>query len=156
MHKRIIDVQHKPLSSVQGWLNLEGQVEVEMTSEDPEYPIESALQNCSGSGWRASEPGTQMLRLVFFEPRKIFTVRLVFVESEVERTQEYALRWSTGTGQPYKEIVRQQWNFCPEGANTEIETHDVDLSGVKVMELIITPDINNSNAIATLQQLQIA
>jgi hypothetical protein len=32
---------------------------VEVTSEDPNFPIESALAASQGPGWRAAEPGEQ-------------------------------------------------------------------------------------------------
>jgi hypothetical protein len=156
MDKRIINVQQELLPQDQDWLNLEDLVEIEMTSEEADYPIESALSNCEGAGWRAGKAGTQTLRLIFLEPRPVHKIRLVFQEFEVERTQEYVLRWSIGVGQPFCEIVRQQWNFSPEGANTEIETHVVELLDVKILELVIVPDNKNPHAIASLKQLRIA
>ncbi|MGZ8144280.1 MAG: carbohydrate-binding protein [Methylosarcina sp.] len=156
MDKRIINVQQELLSQDQDWLNLENLVEIEMTSEEVAYPIESALSGREGPGWRAGKSGMQTLRLIFLESRPIRRIRLAFQEFDVERTQEYVLRWSKGVGQPFSEIVRQQWNFSPEGANTEIETHVVELRDVKVLELIITPDNKNPHAIASLKQLRIA
>ena len=58
MHKRIIGQKQAPsASSEQGWLNVEGLVEVEITSEDATHPIESALRPGETSGWRAAEAG---------------------------------------------------------------------------------------------------
>ena len=74
----------------------------------------------------------------------------------MQRTQEYLLRWSGDAGQSFREIVRQQWNFSPEGSVTQTEEHRVDLSGVTVLELIITPDIGNEHALASLAELRIA
>ena len=69
-----------------------------------------------------------------------------FSETEIERTQEFTLRWSagTGTGTPSKQIVRQQWNFSPHGSTREIEDYQVSLENVSLLELMIKPGGNNS------------
>ena len=66
------------------------------------------------------------------------------------------LRWSADGGHSYREIVRQQWNFNPQGATSETEEHRVELSGVNALELMITPDIGNGQALASLARMQIA
>ena len=71
----------------------------------------------------------------------------------------YLLRWSADGGQSFREIVRQQWNFSPQASTSETEEHQVELAGVKVLELIITPDIGNdgnNDAVASLAQLRVA
>ena len=83
-------------------------------------------------------------------------IRLDFVETVTERMQEYTLRWSADDGQSFREIVRQQWNFSPRGATSEIEEHHVDLPAVTVLELSIVPDTSGGNAIASLQQMRLA
>ena len=79
-----------------------------------------------------------------------------FEEFDLERTQEYVLRWSADGGQTFREIVRQQWNFSPRGANHESEDHRVDLPGVNVLELVINPDVGGGGAFASLAQLRVA
>jgi hypothetical protein len=108
------------------------------------------------SGWRASAPGEQTIRLLFFHPQQLRRIRIHFVEIHTERTQEYVLRWSPDNGQTFREIVRQQWNFSPHGATNEMEDHHVELSDVTVLELRIIPDISGGNAIASLAQLRLA
>jgi hypothetical protein len=157
MRKRLIAaVQQDPLPLDQDWLNIENLAEVELTSEDAEHPIEFALLPGRGSGWRAAEPGKQTIRLLFEHPQRIRRIRLNFVESVMERTQEYVLRWSADGGQSFREVVRQQWNFSPKGATSQTEDYHVELAGLTVIELCITPDISGSNAYATLAQLRIA
>ncbi len=73
-------------------------------------------------------------------------VRLVFKEAERERTQEFSLRWSAAAEGATKEILRQRWNFSPTGSTTEIENYQVDLTAVSVLELVIQPDVANSDA----------
>lgn len=157
MRKRMIsEPRHTALPPEQDWLNVEDLVEVEVTSEDPERPIESALVPGKGAGWRAGEPGPQTIRLLFDRPQPVRWIRVDFVETEAERTQEYVLRWSPDGGQTFREIVRQQWNFSPRGATAETEDHRVELAGVTVLELAITPDIGGGAARASLARMRLA
>ena len=157
MRKRLIAaVQKVPLPLDQDWLNTEDLAEVELTSEDAAHPIEFALVQGRGSGWRAAEPGKQTIRLIFDHPQLIRRIRLSFVETVMERTQEYVLRWSADGGKSFREVVRQQWNFSPTGATSQTEDYQVELDGLTVLELSITPDISGANAYASLAQLRIA
>jgi hypothetical protein len=157
MRKRIIaPVQHAASPLGEDWLNLERVAEVEITSEDAAHPIESALLPGRGSGWRAAGPGEQTIRLLFGRPQRLQRIWLNFVESGNERTQEYCLRWSPDGGQSFRDIVRQQWNFSPQGATSETEEHRVELSGVTVLELRIVPSTSGGNAVASLAQLRLA
>lgn len=155
MRKRLISERAATASPLPAdWLNLEELAEVEISSEDAAHPIEAAL--LSGSGWRAAQPGRQTIRLFFTRPQRVRRIFLAFVEPAVQRTQEYLLRWSGDGGKSFREIVRQQWNFSPQGASSQTEQHEVDLSGVGVLELIITPDIGNRQAFASLARLRLA
>ena len=157
MRKRLIDGDQQAATPATGeWLNLDDLAEVAISSEDAAHPIESALLPGGGDGWRAAVPGQQTIRLRFDQPQKLRRIRLTFVETAVSRTQEYVLRWSADGGHSYREIVRQQWNFNPQGATSETEEHRVELSGVNALELMSTPDIGNGQALAPLQRLQIA
>lgn len=157
MRKRIIPSLRKETPPPGGdWLDLEPLAEVEVTSEDAAHPIESALLPGRSSGWRAAGPGEQTIRLLFAHPQRLRRIWLEFVEPATERTQEFVLRWSQGVGQSFREIVRQQWNFSPQGATRETEDHRVDLPGVAVLELTIIPNISGGNARASLAQLRLA
>lgn len=157
MRKRIIAHVHKEgAPSDQDWLNIEELAEVEITSEDAAHPIESALLPGRASGWRAAEPGRQTIRLLFNHPQRLRRVWMIFSEPATERTQEYVLRWSPDCGRTFREIVRQQWNFSPQGATNETEDHQVELPAVTVLELSIIPDVSGGNALASLSQLRLA
>jgi hypothetical protein len=158
MRKRIIH-QGTPATTAaddQDWLEVEHLVQVELTSEDAGHPIESALIMNTGSGWRAQQPGKQTIRLLFDKPRRISRIQLAFQEDERERTQEFVLRWSPGSGASCREIVRQQYNFSPPGMSRELEDYVVDLDGLTMLELIIIPDISGGETRASLAQLRIA
>jgi hypothetical protein len=138
----------------QGWLDLDRMAVVEVTSEEKDYPVESALISGEVGGWRAADSGTQTMRLIF-ESQRLTRIALVFEETEVERTQEFVLRWSPDGGRSFREIVRQQWNFSPPNAIREVEEYPVELSGVTVLELIIVPDISRGSARASLKSLRL-
>jgi hypothetical protein len=157
MRKTIISpgtIRPRP-DSDEGWLDLERIARVEVTSEDPNFPIESCFAE-QGPGWKAAEKGTQSIRLVFDELRPIRRIRLEFLEQHVARTQEFALRWSAEPNGPFREIVRQQWNFTPQGSTSEIEDYQVDLDRVSALELAINPDLGRNNAVATLARWLVA
>ena len=157
MRKHIIaPLQQATASPDQDWLNVDHLAEVEITSEDADHPIESALLPDRSSGWRAAVPGKQTIRLLFADPQPLRRIWLNFLEPRTERTQEYVLRWSSDGGQSFREIVRQQWNFSPQGATCETEDHHVALPAVTVLELSIIPDISGKNAFASLAQLRLA
>jgi hypothetical protein len=138
-----------------GWLDLDRVATVEVTSEERDYPVESALVLEETRGWRAAEPGTQTVRLIFDEPQRLQRITLVFEETETERTQEFVLRWSADGGRSFREIVRQQWNFTPSGSTREVEVYPVDLQEVAVLELVIVPDIGRGPARASLKSLRL-
>ena len=139
----------------EGWLDLDGAAVVEVTSEDKEHRVESALVPGETRGWRAAASGTQTVRLIFDEPQRLTRIALAFEETETERTQEFVLRWSGDGGRSFREIVRQQWNFSPPNTSREVEEYQFDLSGVTVLELIIVPDISRGSAHASLKSLRL-
>ena len=135
--------------SDQYWIDLEQIATVEVTSEDPHFPVDSVFDSVSRSGWRASQKGEQRVRVIFDHPLAVHRIQLHFLEPERERTQEFTLRWSSVEGRQ-KEIVRQQWNFSPAGSTSEIEDYEVNLEDVSAMELVIQPDLTHQEAPATL------
>ncbi len=155
MLKRILDKNtQNPSLSNQHWLNAEALAKIEVTSEDPAYPIESGL--LPGPGWRAAQPGPQMVRLVFDSPQVIKRLHLEFDETELSRTQQFVLQWSSDGGNSYQEILRQQYNFSPAGATHECEDYSVNLVDVTTLELNIIPDISGGPAHASLTRLRFA
>src|SRR6266403_4607152 len=117
----------------EGWLDLDHAASVEVTSEEKDFGIDSALVSGETQGWRAASPGTQTIRLLFDQPQRLRRISLVFEESETERTQEFVLRWSPDGGHSFREIVRQQWNFSPPNTIREVEEYRVEISDVTVL-----------------------
>ncbi len=157
MRKRLIAPISKGAPVVNtGWLDLDLAAVVEVTSEEKEYPVESALIAGETRGWRAAESGTQTIRLAFDQPQSLRRIALVFEENETERTQEFVMGWSADGGRSFREIVRQQWNFSSANSIREVEEYRVDLSDVTVLELVIVPDISRGPAIASLKSLRVS
>src|SRR5215210_592616 len=150
MRKQIIDHPGKADVDTGGALDLQRLAHIELTSEDPEYPIEAALATASGRGWRAGQAGEQIIRLLFDEPQTVRRIQISFREDQCPRTQEFVLRWSSDNGLSYSDIVRQQYTFSPPGTTEEAETYAVELAHVTALELAITPDRSGGDARASL------
>jgi hypothetical protein len=157
MRKRLITpIPQDARSRDEGWLDLDGVAVVEVTSEQKDYPVESALVSGEMRGWRAADPGTQTIRLIFDEPQRLTRISLVFEETAIKRTHEFVLRWSPDGGRSFREIVRQQWNFSPPDTTREVEEYQVELLDVTVLELIVVPDNSRGAARASLQSLRLS
>src|ERR1700747_958657 len=141
-------------ASDQVWLDIDRIASVEVTSEQSGYPIESALRG-KGRGWRAANPGTQIVRMIFDQPQTLRRIWLVFEDSENARTQEFVLRWSRDQSS-FREIVRQPWNFSPGGSVQENEDYTVHLPEVGTLELIIVPDKSGGDVRASLRSFRVA
>jgi hypothetical protein len=162
MRKSLIDsntIAESRTTHQNSWLDLEQLATVEITSEDPLFPIEHALGGSETTGWRASCKGPQFIRLNFDRPTAIRHISLHFVERDTERSQEFSIHTKNGDGQ-MRELVRQQFTFSPSGATEETEDLSVNLPGVTSFELRIDPDRahdpTHSQNFAVLQSLRIA
>lgn len=158
MRKKIIaSTVTEPSPEASGWLDLEQAVaEVEVTSENAGCPVENALLPASGTGWLAAASGPQTIRLRFGSPQRLQRIAVEFAGDDSARTQEFCLRWSADEGKSWREIVRQQWNFSPEGASVESEDYRVALDGATDLALEIVPDIAGGNALASLARMRLA
>jgi hypothetical protein len=157
MRKRVITPTAETIRTRrEGWLDVERAAVVEVTSEDKDFPVESAFVSGDAPGWRAAAPGSQMIRLIFDHPQRLKHISLIFEESQIGRTQEFVLHWSSDGSTSLKEIVRQQWNFSPPESICEVEEYQVDLSSVTVLELIIKPNIGGGIARASLKNFRLS
>src|SRR5919108_5038660 len=104
MRKQLI--QHTSDASVLSppWLEVASLAQVELTSEDPAHPIDAALLPQTPPGWRAAQPGEQVIRLVFDRPQSLHQLRLVFTEAQQVRTPEVGRRGSADGGQSYRDV----------------------------------------------------
>ncbi len=177
MRKRVVGTGKLGAMEEDGcrWLDLEDVASVELTSENPDFPIEDAFTGHHDvkqvgrphacRGWSAGTVGPQTITLHFDQPQTISRIRVRFSESETERSQEFALRCllqpvNPGPSSPVlpaesREIVRQQWTFSPGGSVEEIEDYVVNLRDVSAIELWIDPDRGRNRVRATLAELRV-
>ncbi len=154
MRKRLLDSPTEEPDVA--WIAVDRLASVEISSEDAAYPIESVFQPGAGSGWRASAPGKQLIRVLFDSPQALHWVRLRFSETQIERTQEFTLRYAEQGKVADREIVRQQWSFSPSGSTSETEKYQVNLPKVSVLELSLDPDQGRGQAVASLAEFRLA
>ena len=132
MRKRLVNTTPAAVQARgEGWFDLEHAATVEVTSEDKDFPIESALSIEPRQGWRAAQSGAQTIRLLFDEPQELKRISLVFEEDE-------------------------KWNFSAPTSTREIEDYRVELSEVTLFELTIVPNISGGVARASLKSLHLS
>lgn len=153
MRKEVVADDSLTWAETGPWIDFASEARVRISSEDPEHPVEGALQDGFAHGWRAATPGAQTLLLIFDVPLVIRQIHLQFDAAE-ERTQEFVLLASTDGNRSYQEIVRQQFNFSLS-AKTERENYRPNLRNVTGLKLRIVPDISGGPARATLRALRI-
>jgi hypothetical protein len=57
------------LLSSEAWLYIEQVAQVQVSSEHPDFPVQSAFRFGSSDGWRAGNTGEQTIRPVFDRPQ---------------------------------------------------------------------------------------
>ena len=130
--------------------------EVQASSEAEAHPILLAFDEGHGPGatyWKAKDAGEQTITVTFREPCRLAQVTMEVEEREVARTQEVQLAVSTDGGLTYRELIRQEFNFSPDGATWEKETWNVPENPVTHVKLVIKPDKGRTDCYATLTSL---
>ncbi len=140
----------------QHWIDLERVARVEMTSENPDFPIEAALGEAGNTGWKAANSGRQTIRFLFDQPHRLRQIHLQFDETARPRTQEFVLRFRREGEVNDREILRQQFNFSLPGTTREIENYVVDLDRVEAFEISVIPDTGGGDAAASLTLLHLS
>ena len=126
------------------------------TSEAEGHPILLAFDEGQGPGgtcWKAGGRGEQTITVTFREPCRLAQVSMEVEEREVARTQEVQLAVSTDGGLTYRELVRQEFNFSPDGGTWEKETWNVPADPITHVKLVIKPDKGRTDCYATLTSL---
>jgi hypothetical protein len=127
-----------------------------VTSEMAEYPVDNAFDDHRGPGgsrWVAGEPGDQTLIVAFDTAQRLAQIHLEVEEREVNRVQELQVAISRDGGQTYREVLRQEYTFSPDGATFEREDWQVSAEGVTHLRLMIRPDKGGRPCRATITSL---
>ena len=149
------DLTPTPAATESEWLDVTRVARVEASSQDPRHPVEDAFTS-TGDGWRAADPGEQVIRIHFHTPRTVARILVVFNEAAVDRMQEFTLSWSSRRGETHRQIARQQFAFRRFGASRALQVYDVELHDATGLELRIVPDMHGGDAFASLAEVRIA
>ena len=125
----------------------------EVSSEDPDHPLENAF-NQDSTFWSAAAEGEQSIRIRFDVPQDLRRIFLRFDETKLGRTQEFLLSWLPENETTWQELRRQQFNFSPPGTVTESEDVTVNLNAARGLHLKIKPRIEGGGK-ATLTLLKV-
>lgn len=77
--------------------------------------------------WSADSPGEQMIEIRFHKRTPVRRLRVVSSEVKESRTQEMTIWVSLRGGERHREVLRQQFNFSPNGATEEVEEYPCSL-----------------------------
>jgi hypothetical protein len=127
-----------------------------VSSEAEGYPLTNVFDDKRGPGapqWMPAEPGDQKLIIAFHQPQTIRQITMEVEEREVSRTQEVQVSVSSDGGETYRELVRQEFNFSPEGTTWECEDWAVAESNVTHLKMVIKPDKGRTDLFAKLTSL---
>ena len=156
LRKQIIKPQPVTPDANTGEIDIATVATVLVTSEAPDDPIDHVFDDQRGPGgtrWIAGEPGEQSVILAFDAPQPINQILLEVEELEVPRTQELQLTLSCDGGRTYRELLRQEFNFSPDGTTFEREKWTVSAQEVTHLRLVIKPDKGDKPCRATLTSL---
>jgi hypothetical protein len=73
--RRLITASPEDAAHDEGWPDLDGLAAVEVTSEDKDYPVESALAAAEVRGWRAADSGTHPANRRSAPKSPVFNIR---------------------------------------------------------------------------------
>lgn len=144
-----VDGKDQELAGEGKWLDLDQLARVEVSSETAAHPIEAALVPGGHGGWQADATGPATITLRFDAPQDVGQMMLHVVEPTHERSQEWALAAVLADGSQ-RELLRQGWNFSPDGSNTQREIYRFNLKHVVTLTLTIDPDRGRDRYPATL------
>jgi hypothetical protein len=131
------------------WLDLDEVAVVTIVSGGRQMPRPSGI-------WSINAPGEQLIEIRFHEPTSVSHLRLISSEIEQDRTQEITVWASLNRGEQHRELLRQQFNFSPNGATEEIEEYAPRLAAVSAIQLRVVPSIDGRKAVARIGGVWVA
>lgn len=131
------------------WLDLDAVAEVTIH-------VDGRRQQGSPGAWSADSPGEQTIEVRFRQPTSLRRLRVICSEAEQTRTQEMTVWASLDRGERHRQVLRQQFNFSPNGATEEVEDYALQLEEVSAIQLRIVPSIDGRPAVARVDELRLA
>ena len=131
------------------WLDLDAVADVIITARGERLSRARSM-------WSADCPGEQMIEIRFHHPMVVRRLRVVATEPEASRTQEMTVWACLHCGERHREVLRQQFNFSPDGATEEIEDYVFEFDDVSALQLRIVPSVEGRPATAHVRELRVA
>jgi hypothetical protein len=159
LRKQVGSKHSREPASFEGEISIADVATVQVTSEEPDHPIDNAFDHNRGPGgsrWIADGPGEQTVILLFASPQAIRKIGMEIEELSVNRTQELSVSVSSDGGRTYRELVRQEFTFSPPGTSFEREFWSTSERAVTHLRLEIKPDKGGRVGRATLTSLTLA
>src|SRR5436309_15464129 len=105
MRKRLITpTQGAVRSRGEDWLDVERAAIVEITSEDKNFPVESAFASGETQGWRAAMAGARTIRLIFDQPQRLKQISLVFERKKLRGRKNSSYAGLPMAGPPFEKL----------------------------------------------------
>lgn len=130
--------------------------EVTATSESENCPLDNIVDGSTGPGssqWVAGSTGPQTLIFKFDAPQNITGIVYEIEEKEMARTQEICFEVSTDSGANFREILRHEYNFSPDGSTFQREELKQYLPQITDLKMTIKPDKGNLDCRAKLNHI---
>jgi hypothetical protein len=132
-----------------GWLDLAAVADVTVVVGGRREPRVPGL-------WTTDRPGEQTIEIRFHDRTTVRRLRVVSSEVEQSRTQQMTIWASLRGGERHREVVRQQFNFSPNGATEEVEEYALQLEDVSTIQVRVVPSIDGRPAVARVDDLRVA
>jgi|SRR5689334_4745345 hypothetical protein len=97
-----------------------------------------------------------MIDVRFHQPTTVRRLRVITTEAEQSRTQEMTIWVSLHRGERHQEVLRQQFNFSPDGATEQVEEYALELDDVSSVQVKIVPSIDGRPATAHVSEVHVA
>jgi hypothetical protein len=158
LRKRLINEQSLRLPQGSGEIDIAGRATVAYSSEDPAHPVEHLIDGHYGRGsthWASARTdATERIVLEFDLPQQVSHLVYEAEECRQERTQEVRVEVSSDHGRSYRQLLVQEYNFSPQGANFQHEELRLELPAITHLSLTIVPNKSGSG-VATLTALRL-
>jgi len=157
MRKRPITTTQEPLlAHDERWIDIETTAVVEVSSEEKDFPIDSALLPGEAKGWLAAKPGTQTVRLMFDKPQKLNVLCWFSRRTTYNAVKNLFCDGLRMVDIHYKKLSVSSGISARLTAFERSRSIELNSTGVTVLELIITPEISGGTVRASLKSFHVA
>ena len=157
LRKRIIpSATEAAMPAAANTIDIIRNAELIATSESENSPLDNIVDGSTGPGssqWVADSAGPQTLIFKFDTPQNITAIVYEIEEREIARTQEICFEVSSDSGAHFREILRHEYNFSPDGSTFQREELKLDIHQVTDLKMTIKADKGNLDCRAKLNHI---